>query len=63
VLGLVDDLTRVRDLDHPGLAEGAAQEVLNQARHPFLIARLEAHALVHAEVRVPPEARVRDGDS
>ena len=38
--------------DHPRLAEGTAEEVLDQALHSFLIARLEPHTLVHAEARV-----------
>ena len=36
------------------LAEGTAQEVLDQALHSLLIANLEPHALVHAEARVLP---------
>jgi hypothetical protein len=42
-------LSGLRHLDHPGLAEGTAQEVLDEALHPFRIAGLEPHALVDAE--------------
>jgi hypothetical protein len=60
VLGLVDHLPGLRHLDHPGLAEGAPQEILNQALHAFLVTRLQPDALVHAEPRVLPGAHVRD---
>ena len=35
-------------MDHPSLGEGTPQEILDQALHSFLIAGLQAHALVDA---------------
>jgi len=58
VLGLVDHLPGLRDLDHPRLAEGTSEEVLDEALHAFLIARLQPHALVDAEARVLPGAHI-----
>jgi hypothetical protein len=46
-----------QSLDHAGLAKGAAQEILDQALDALGVARLQAHALVHAEpgvLKTPP---------
>jgi len=49
MFGFIDHLARLGHLDHPGLAEGTAQEVLDEALHALLIADFQAHALVDAE--------------
>ena len=41
VLGLVDHLPGFGHLDHPGLAEGTAQEILDQALHSLLVTGMD----------------------
>ena len=49
VLGLVDDFSRLGHLDHPCLAEGAPEEVLDQPLDAGGVPGLQPHALLDAE--------------
>ena|SRR5439155_5277672 len=52
VLGLVEDFPLLGDFNHSGLAEGTAQEILEQALEPLGIFRFHSDTLVHTKARV-----------
>jgi hypothetical protein len=60
LLEFVEDLSLLGHLDHPRLAERAAQEVLDQSLNPFPVAGFQPDALVHAEPGVLPTPDVLD---
>jgi len=60
VLALVDHLPGLGHLNHPGLAEGTPQEILDEVLLPFRVARLQPDALVHTKAGVFPRTDVGD---
>ena len=60
VPALVDERALSRDLDHARLAEGTAQEILDQPLQPLGVLGLHPDALIHAEAGVAPTSDVGD---
>ncbi len=60
LLGLIDDLSCIADLDQPRETERTTSHVLDQTLDTSLIARWQEHRLVHAETTVLPTAHALD---
>jgi len=60
LLGLVDDLSRIADLDHPKETERTTSHILDQTLDTRLVARWQKHRLIHTEPTVFPSPHVLD---